>query len=465
MLKALRRIYPIYLIVDVLIIALCFAAAYILRYNSPENLFSDISFPNLQGYMFVFTLWTLFIVISFRRRNLYTTDRSLNIPKETFRVVISVAYTGILIGTIIFFAQYKFFSRQVFLHSFLSISFFLSTWRVIKRVILRKMISRGYHNINVLIVGLGRVGRIVLDEIRKAPWSGLRVVGYLDDRVKEDAGGVSCVGGLEDFSVAVKKHFVTIPSEKKAVSELIKQAREMRLGVRVVPENFEEPLPVLNINYLGVIPLLTYKERRHHPAEFILKRVFDFFVALVFLAIFFPVFIVIAAAIKMDSKGPVFYVQKRVGFKGKIFNFFKFRSMSEDADKLKKGLTEKNEVRDGVIFKIKDDPRITQVGKFIRRYSLDELPQLFNVFKGDMSLVGPRPPLAGEVEQYSHIHMQRLAIRPGMTGLSQVKGRSDLTFKNWVKWDLWYISNWSFGFDLQILWWTLPAVLAGKGAY
>jgi len=143
---------------------------------------------------------------------------------------------------------------------------------------------------------------------------------------------------------------------------------------------------------------------------------------------------------------------------------YKFRTMVNNADDLRRELDEMNEM-DGPVFKIKDDPRITQVGKFIRRYSLDELPQLFNVFKGDMSLVGPRPPLAGEVEQYSHIHMQRLAIRPGMTGLSQVKGRSDLTFKNWVKWDLWYISNWSFGFDLQILWWTLPAVLAGKGAY
>jgi lipopolysaccharide/colanic/teichoic acid biosynthesis glycosyltransferase len=139
--------------------------------------------------------------------------------------------------------------------------------------------------------------------------------------------------------------------------------------------------------------------------------------------------------------------------------------MVADADTQKAKLVEKNEVKDGVIFKIKQDPRVTKVGRFLRRHSLDELPQLVNVLMGDMSLVGPRPPLADEVAKYSHVHMQRLSIRPGMTGLSQVRGRSELTFTRWVKWDLWYINNWSIGLDLQILWRTIPAVIKGDGAY
>jgi lipopolysaccharide/colanic/teichoic acid biosynthesis glycosyltransferase len=139
--------------------------------------------------------------------------------------------------------------------------------------------------------------------------------------------------------------------------------------------------------------------------------------------------------------------------------------MTKDAEELKPALLEKNEVKDGIIFKIKKDPRITGLGAFLRRSSIDELPQLFNVLKGEMSLVGPRPPTPDEVEKYNHFHMDRLSIRPGITGLSQIRARSKLTFRRWVKWDLWYVNNWSFRLDLQILWWTIPAVINGEGAY
>jgi len=139
--------------------------------------------------------------------------------------------------------------------------------------------------------------------------------------------------------------------------------------------------------------------------------------------------------------------------------------MIKDAEAMKQHLQEKNEVTDGVIFKIRNDPRATKIGRFLRKHSLDELPQLFNVLKGDMSLVGPRPPLPGEVSEYEDTHMGRLSIRPGMTGLSQIRGRSDLSFSRWIKWDLWYVNHWSLWLVLKIIWWTIPAVLKGKGAY
>jgi len=239
----------------------------------------------------------------------------------------------------------------------------------------------------------------------------------------------------------------------------------MGLGLKVVPQDFEESLPVLDINYLGFIPLISYKEKKHHPSEFIAKRIFDFLISLLLLIVFFPLFIIITILIKLDSRGRVFYIQKRAGLKGKEFNFYKFRSMVSNAEELKKGLLSKNEIKDGIIFKVKKDPRITRIGRYLRILSLDELPQLFNVLKGDMSLVGPRPPTSEEVNQYVCEQMSRLLIRPGMTGLSQVRGRSDLTFRRWVKWDLWYINNWSFRLDLQIMLWTIPAVLKRKGAY
>jgi lipopolysaccharide/colanic/teichoic acid biosynthesis glycosyltransferase len=158
-------------------------------------------------------------------------------------------------------------------------------------------------------------------------------------------------------------------------------------------------------------------------------------------------------------------MQKRVGLKGQFFKLYKFRSMVNNADHLKVNLLSKNEVKDGIIFKIRNDPRITRVGRFIRKYSLDELPQLFNIIKGDMSLVGPRPPTPDEVEKYKDNEMDRLSVKPGITGLAQIKGRSDLSFYHWMRWDYWYINNWSLALDLRIMWLTAPVVLKGKGAY
>ncbi|MCK4809827.1 MAG: sugar transferase [Candidatus Omnitrophica bacterium] len=470
MIKSLRKVYPVYLFIDICFIGFSFYLSYFLRYTVFIGISSGSWHPYFKSYLFTFVLWAVFIIISFKRRNLYSTDRSLTALREISRVFISIFYTGILIGTVIFFAQYKYFSRQIFITSFFLLCVFLSGWRIIKRLIVRRLISKGFHNLNILIVGAGRTAKVVLEEIKRNSQWGFKIIGFLEDKEQESIGGFPILGRLSDFTAIARKHFVdeiivTIPSERKAISELIKQAKKMRLGLRIVPENFEEPLPLLNITYLGVIPLLTYKERRHHPTEFVLKRLFDFVAALILLIILSPLFIAITVLIKLDSPGSVFYIRKRVGFKGNLFNFYKFRSMVKNADSLKPELLKKNEVKDGVIFKIKKDPRITRVGRFLRRHSLDELPQLFNVLKGDMSLVGPRPPTSDEVEKYNHIHMQRLSIRPGMTGLSQVRGRSELTFRKWVKWDLWYVNNWSFGLDFLVLLWTAPAVFKGKGAY
>jgi exopolysaccharide biosynthesis polyprenyl glycosylphosphotransferase len=447
-----------------------FYGFYLFKFNSFRDIFINPNLPDFKEYSFIFILWAIFIVISFKRKNLYSTDRSMTIPQELTRVVVSVFYAFILIGTIIFFAKYKFFSRNVFFGSFTCLCVFLGGWRVVKRLILRRLILGGFHNTNVLVVGAGRVGRAVLGEISKASRLGFRVKGFLDDNVEGAVDDIPVVGKIKDFLVAIKKYFIeeiiiTIPSEKKIVSELIKQIKNMRLGLRIVLESFEEPLPVVRVDHLGMVPLLTYKERMHHPAEFAMKRLFDFISSSICLLILLPFFGVIAILIKLNSKGSVFYIQKRMGYKGKNFKFYKFRSMVKDADKLKSQLLEKNEVRDGVIFKMKKDPRITRVGCFLRKYSLDELPQIFNVLKGDMSLIGPRPFPVEESNKFEHNHMPRLNIRPGITGLAQVKGRSNLSFYHWVKWDLWYINNWSFGLDLRILLWTVPTVLRGKGAY
>lgn len=195
-----------------------------------------------------------------------------------------------------------------------------------------------------------------------------------------------------------------------------------------------------------------------------LKRIFDVFFALVSLLILWPLFLITAVLIKLDSHGPVFYKQVRVGKKGKTFNCYKFRSMVTNADEMKQELMDQNEA-DEIVFKIRNDPRITRVGQILRKLSIDELPQIFNVLEGNMSIVGPRPPVPNEVENYNYSHFYRLDAVPGITGLQQVKGRSDITFKRWVELDLEYIQEQSFLKDIEIILMTIPAVLTRKGAY
>ena len=196
-----------------------------------------------------------------------------------------------------------------------------------------------------------------------------------------------------------------------------------------------------------------------------LKRFVDIVFSFAALVVLSPLFLVLAVIIKLTSPGPVFFVQARVGRYGKTFSFYKFRSMYEDAEARKAALMSRNESADGVIFKMADDPRITPVGKILRKTSMDELPQFLNVLFGDMSLVGPRPPVPSEVRQYSLEALKRLNVRPGLTCLWQVSGRSDIPFKEQVRLDKEYISSRSFVRDLVILFRTIPAILSGKGAY
>jgi exopolysaccharide biosynthesis polyprenyl glycosylphosphotransferase len=196
----------------------------------------------------------------------------------------------------------------------------------------------------------------------------------------------------------------------------------------------------------------------------IMKRIVDIALSLIGLVAVLPVFLIVALAIKIDSRGPVFFKQLRVGKNGSFFYMYKFRSMVANAEELKEKLFSINEAT-GPVFKIKKDPRVTRVGAFIRKYSIDELPQLINVLRGDMSLIGPRPPLPNEVEQYSDYHWRRLDVKPGITGLWQVSGRSNLSFDEWVNLDIYYIENWSISLDIKILLNTIPAVLKGQGAY
>ncbi|EDN66637.1 Bacterial sugar transferase [Beggiatoa sp. PS] len=213
-------------------------------------------------------------------------------------------------------------------------------------------------------------------------------------------------------------------------------------------------------NWVGSVSICNNKENFGN-----FKRIFDMTISAIALLVLSPVFIIVALLIRLNSKGPIFFAQMRVGKDSNLFKMWKFRSMYIDAEARKAVLMKKNEMKGGVLFKMKQDPRVTQVGRFIRKFSIDELPQLWNVFVGDMSLVGPRPPLPIEVAQYTFYQRQRLAVTPGITCIWQVSGRSEIPFEKQVRMDLDYIANQSFWFDIDLLLKTIPAVLKAKGAY
>lgn len=465
-----KKVHFLYLVIDIAIITSIFFTLYLWK----RSFFGALG---QKPYLLIFVFWGVFSILSLKSKNLYATDRTLTIPKELALVLIALLYPALVMAALIFFFKFKFFSRAIFGFSFFSLAISLSGWRICKRVILRHLISKGYNNFNVLIVGAGKVGLLLKKIINNQPFLGLNIVGFIDDFKDSSKAGIKVLGKLSSLENICKKYFVdeifiTIPSEGKVVSKILEISKKMHVSVRVVPEKFEEAITLMDVSHVGFIPVLTYKKLRQPPIEFALKRVVDFFLSLALVIVLLPLFIIISILIKLNSKGSVFYIQKRMGEKGRVFNFYKFRSMVKEAEGLKSGLMDKNESRrspsnkkDSIIFKIKKDPRITGIGKFLRKYSLDELPQLFNVLRGDMSLVGPRPFPVEESSKFEYDHMPRLNMRPGITGLAQIKGRSELRFYHWIKLDLWYIYHWSLGLDFFILLRTIPAVLKGKGAY
>jgi len=464
--KERKYLHLTYLIIDILLIIFSFYLLYFLRYNSN---FVLIYLPYFKDYSLLFSIWGLSLIFLLNNNFLYLTDRSLTIPKETWRVIKCVAFSSVLAGLAIFFLKLTFFSRVVFSLSNLLLILNLSLWRVIKRIFIRYRIGKGYYNINVLIVGAGQAGHALAEEIRDNPYLGLKVVGFVDDAKTGKVLNYDILGKVKNLEHLVQQYFideiyVTIPSERKMVSGIMALGKKMNKTILVVADNFASSFTQMKLNYIGFIPLIRYIDSGLHGTEMFIKRLVDIIIVGIGLIIIAPLFALIAFLIKLDSPGPVFYVSTRCGRKGKLFDFYKFRSMVMNADDYKETLRDKSEVK-GPIFKIKDDPRVTRVGRYLRRCSLDELPQLINVVKGDMGLVGPRPPTPDEVAKYDIWQMRRLDVRPGITCLWQVRGRSELSFYKWIKWDLWYIDNWSFGLDLLILLWTIPAVLKRKGAY
>jgi exopolysaccharide biosynthesis polyprenyl glycosylphosphotransferase len=305
------------------------------------------------------------------------------------------------------------------------------------------------------------------------PELGYRIVGFLDDdpaKGSSDIGPIKALGSADNLPQAIVEQnidqvIITLPWQyHRKVMRLVTESHNAGVRARVVPDLFQLSLGGVDVEAINGIPLISIKESSLTGLNRASKRVFDLIAATLMMILSAPLWGLVALAIKLDSPGPVFFRQARAGRDGKPFTVFKFRSMRQDAEAELAKLRAQNEAS-GPMFKIRDDPRRTRVGQFIRKHSLDELPQFINVLRGEMSLVGPRPALLSEVVQYQDWHRKRLEVQPGIAGLWQVSGRSDLSFDEMAMLDIYYVENWSLGMDMRILLRTAPQLIFGDGAY
>jgi exopolysaccharide biosynthesis polyprenyl glycosylphosphotransferase len=344
----------------------------------------------------------------------------------------------------------------------------LSVRRGIWRWMAYNRFRDGIETRNVLIVGAGRVGYALRNHLESLRHLGFRFKGFVALTEREaESGDAEVIGDVRNClslarSLFVDEIFFSVPADKKLVIGMVEEARAAGIDVRVVPDMYDGLAWNAPVEYIGQFPTIPLHRRDFPMGAFLLKRGLDIALASLALLVTSPIMLAIAIAIRLDSEGSIFYGAERIGRKGRTFSCYKFRTMVQNADKLKAELEHMNE-RDGILFKIANDPRITRVGAILRKYSLDELPQFYNVLRGDMSLVGPRPPMATEVEQYDLAHLRRLDVLPGITGLWQVEARQDPSFDSYISLDTAYVENWTLWLDLKILARTVHVVLSGTG--
>lgn len=333
--------------------------------------------------------------------------------------------------------------------------------------------QRGEDLHTVVAVGGEQAVADLVVQLRRDQYSGMQVIGACltdGDGAHLVGLGVPLLGGLDDVVAAVR----TTDADTVAVASGVEPVRLRRLSwelegsdtdLVVAPGLIEVAGPRLHIRPVSGLPLLYVEEPQFTGVRRLLKGAFDRTAAGLALLLLLPLLLAVALGVRLSGPGPVIFRQTRTGREGREFTLYKFRSMHSDAEQRRAELAERNERAEGLLFKVRNDPRVTPVGRLLRRLSLDELPQLVNILLGHMSLVGPRPPLPEEVALYEEDVRRRLLVKPGLTGLWQVSGRSDLTWEESVRLDLRYVENWSFALDLMILWKTGSAISRGRGAY
>jgi len=470
-------------IADGVLLVGAFVIAYALRYVfavgrdvvAPE---STLPLSAFYGYIAAFTAMSL---LALQMRGLYSLPRGAS-WFDHMRVIagaILMSVAALTLGALLFNPVLP--SRLLFLFLwFVTVAIF-GVERFAYRQ-LRAWLWR--HGINIrrtVVVGSGVAGQRIMKDIVERPELGYQMMGYVADSTDDPTsdlwrvpikrnGRLKRLGSLKDVRRIIEQQdlhevIVALPATHHAqIAGIVDSCREYGVDFKLVPDLFEMRFNEVRIDALNDVPLIGVKDVALRGFNLFVKRVLDIVLASIALVFAIIPMLIIAVAVKLTSPGPVFFNQKRAGKNGEPFVCYKFRTMYQDAEERKAELRPMNEAS-GPMFKMKNDPRCTDVGKVLRRISLDELPQLVNVVKGDMSLVGPRPPTPDEVALYTDWHRKRLEVTPGLTGLWQVSGRSDLSFDEVVKLDLYYAENWSLLLDTKIILKTIPVVIKREGAY
>lgn len=457
---------------DAALVLLSFCAAYVVRfewlpaYTRPESLAAHFETNGWLPLLAVPAWWLLLYV-----QGGYAPLRSALPWTWAGRVFRAGAMVALLLGAAVFLGKVEDFSRGFFV-AFVGLSAAsLSLFRAVGRASLPLVVGPGEVAVRrVLVVGTGEEARLY-DRALAAPERGARVVGFLDPsgNVPPAVPAGRVLGTLDDLDGIVEREGVdevafAVPFRQlDGIQEHLARCEEVGAEVRVVADFLGLSLSSVHVESVGGLPMLSFVPTPSWRLQFFLKRVLDVVLAATMLAALSPVMLAVAVGVRLTSPGPVLFRQTRCGLRGRPFQFLKFRSMYQDAEARRSALEPRNELR-GPVFKIRDDPRITPFGRFIRRRSLDELPQLLNVLRGEMSLVGPRPPLPHEVLRYERWQRRRLSMCPGLTCIWQVSGRNEVPFERWMEMDLRYIDEWSLWLDVKILLLTVPAVLSARGA-
>jgi exopolysaccharide biosynthesis polyprenyl glycosylphosphotransferase len=468
-----KSIRAITIVVDLILMNLAFALAYVVRYVYEWPLPVQFHEP-YSSYAGQQVVLNILMVLTLSQGRVWNRRRGEFWVDELSRITYATAAGITLMMAVTFFLQPTPFSRLLLFLALVFIVLFISLARLLRRWILSFLYQRGKAVDRVLVVGSGETGRGLIRTLLARPDLGFQAVGYLDDGTQENnvgLGRIPHLGTYTDLERLLEQQpqlhtvFVALPGRMHwQTSQILRMCQQHGVKAQAVPDLLQLSLNRVEFSNMAGIPMLGAREVGITPLRRGLKRAIDLGLVALFGIPALLIMGLIAMAIRLDSPGPIFYSGDRVGRDGRLFKMFKFRSMIVGAEQQKGLLQELNEA-DGPVFKIRNDPRQTRVGRFLRRSSFDELPQLWNVLRGQMSLVGPRPPLPEEVAVYKPWHRQRLSVIGGMTGLWQVSGRSDLTFDELCLLDIYYIENWSLALDLRILLQTIPHSLFGRGAY
>ncbi len=435
----------------------------ILQLGAPTTLF-----PLDLFYVFAFKI-TLVLLAIFALNGRYNFNKDEKIWDEILSIFWTFSAGMALVLVVFFFSKFTFFSRFIFGVSWLVGLILILAGRTQLRWARRRFYEMGYGRIRILVLGTGKLSTQAIAFLKQDPQ--FEIVGILSEKSVREKHfeGYPIIGIFDDFESVLenqKPDEVLVTSEnstEKVTAKLVRLAHIAHVKFRFLPDELGLDLAAVEMSTMGNLPLVTLKNTKLDNWGFVFKSSVDFVVSIVASVLLSPVFAIVAWKIwREDPQSPILYKSKRVGQNGKTFYCLKFRTMVPDADEKKKTLLKKNQRKGGVLFKMDDDPRVTKLGKVLRKWSLDELPQLWNVLWGDMSLIGPRPHLPEEVKKYAKDDLRVLSIRPGITGFAQVNGRSRLSFKEEMNYELFYLKNWSFKLDIIIFLKSLFVVLKRK---